>query len=216
MTCTSNTSRMYSSRVFSCCVLLLLLSLGTLEVAAQHRAPEPARRGFWLEAGAGTGGVWVGCAGCEAPAAAFGESTYLRAGGTFSERVAWGVEAFTLLNETIDAARSDSTLRVENISLGPVVLWYPWRNDVFIKGGIGMAVQNVGLRDADAPNSLAKGVGSAMSVGVGLDVPVASWLSLTINLGAYFSAVGDITVGETFFDDMLTTMYNANVAVTLR
>ena len=196
---------------------LLVLGMLTGLCTAEAQAQQPSRSGFWIESGAGTGGVWVGCSTCEEPEATFGESTYLRAGGALSERVLWGLEAFTLLNETFDPAEGDSTLEVENVSLGPVVLWYPWRNSVFIKGGVGLSRGEVRLRGPDEDTVvLGRGIGSGMSFGLGFDVPVLSWLALTVSFDASFGAIGDIAVPGAYVDDVITTRYNASFALTIR
>ncbi len=199
---------------FSRCLPLLLL--GTLLFAALAAA-QPARKSFWAEVGAGTGGLWVGCVGCETPPPAYGESSYLRAGGTFSDRVLWGFEVFTLLNKTFEAGDTRNTLRVENVSLAPVVLWYPWESHVFFKGGVGLSRSEVRLpSEEEQMPLLASGTGVGMTFGAGFDMPVLSWLALTVNAGAYFGAVGDLAVEDAYIDDVITTMYNANFALTLR
>lgn len=201
------------------CTPLLLFGMFTGLYAAEARAQQPTRSGFWLEAGTGTGGVWVGCTGCGEATAAFGGSGYLRGGGAFSDRVLWGLEVFSLLNEfdEADMAQPDSTFEADNRSFGPVVLWYPWRNGVFIKGGVGLSYNEIRLRGPGGGAAvLNRSVGSGLSFGVGLDVPVLSRLALTVSFGAYFGAVGDIAVRDTYVDDVITTMYNANVALTIR
>ncbi len=195
-------------------VALLGALVGLCALPAQG---QPTRKNFWAESGAGTGGLWVGCAGCEAPLVAYGESSYLRAGGAFSRRVLWGVEAFTLLNKTFEAAEEGSVLRVESVSVAPIVLWYPWENGVFFKGGVGLSRSEVRLPgEGDAAPLLASGTGSGMTFGAGFDVPIVSWLALTVNVGAYFGAIGDLSVEQMYVDDVITTMYNANFALTLR
>lgn len=195
------------------------LALGLMSglCAAEAWAQQPSRSGFWIESGVGTGGVWVGCSDCEEPEAAFDESAYLRVGGAFSERVLWGLEGFALLNQTLDAAESDSTLEVQNGIIGPVVLWYPWQGGVFVKGGVGLSYGEVRLRGPDENTvMLGRGVGSGMTFGAGFDVPVLSWLALTVSFDAYFGAIGDIAVRDAYVDDVITTMYNANFALTIR
>lgn len=205
------------------CLPLLLLGAFALLCAAPATA-QPTRKNFWAEVGAGTGGLWVGCAGCETPPPAYGESSYLRAGGTFSDRVLWGFEVFTLLNRTFESDDTRGTLRVESVSLAPVVLWYPWQSHVFFKGGVGLSRSEVRLLaeqelpegEEDPMPLLARGTGVGMTFGAGFDVPVLSWLALTVNAGAYFGAIGDLAVEDAYIEDVITTMYNANFALTLR
>lgn len=195
-------------------VLACTLLAGARAVDAQE---QPVRQGWWAEIGAGTGGVWVGCATCEEPTAYFGESTYLRGGGAFSERVLWGVEVFTLLNRTFQAAQSRGPSEVENMSLAPIVLWYPWRGSLFVKGGVGLARSEVRVPGpVEGETIRVRGTGSGLTFGAGFDVPLLSWLAVTTNFGVYFGAVGDVSVPPDYVDDVITTMYNVNFALTLR
>ena len=195
-------------------------ALGVAALAAAGAAAQtpraPTRSGFWLEAGAGTGGVWVGCEGCTDVTASFGENGYLRGGGAFSDRVLWGVEVFGL--PTVGGpATSDSTFRVNNVSVGPVVLWYPWRGGVFVKGGVGLSRSEVRLPGPGGGGAiLGQATGTGLSFGVGLDVPLFRRWALTASLGSHVGAVGDLTVQDASVDDVITTMYHASVALTLR
>ena len=55
-----------------------------------------------------------------------------------------------------------------------------------------------------------------MTFGVGFDFPVNSWLALTTNASAYVGAIGDVQVQETFIDDVVSTVLNVNIGLTLR
>ena len=194
---------------------LALAALAAAGAAAQ--APAPVRSGFWFEAGAGTGGVWVGCEGCADVTASFGENVYVRGGGAFSDRVLWGVELFGLPTVGGGPAAPDSTLRVNNVSAGPVVLWYPWGGGVFVKGGVGLSRSEVRLPGPGGGGAgLGQATGTGLSFGVGLDVPLFRRWALTASLGSHVGAVGDLTVQDASVDDVITTMYNASVALTLR
>lgn len=198
---------------------VLVLALGILGggPAGDLAAQRPLRRGFWLEAGAGTGTVRIGCGTCAEPLVAYGESSYLRGGGALSARVLWGIEVFALLDKTFGVADADSTLTIENVSIAPIVLWYPWRGGVFLKGGVGFARGEVAVPGPnDDPILVASGNGSGVTFGVGFDVPLFSWLSVTANLGVYYSALGDVTVDGVTVDDVIASMYNANFAITIR
>jgi hypothetical protein len=193
----------------------LLLALAAAPAPGQR----PFRSGFWLENGVGTGTIRIGCSTCEEPLVAYGQSSYLRGGGGLSPRVVWGIEVFALLNRTFGIAEGDSSLTVENVSIAPMVMWYPWRGGVFLKGGVGFARAEI-LVSPTTPGgeatTLASGNGSSITFGAGFDVPLRSWLSVTANLGVYFTAVGDVVVQGQYVDDVITSMYNANFALTLR
>ena len=106
---------------------------------------------------------------------------------------------------------------MENLSLGPVVLWYPWKSGLFLKGGVGVAHGEVFVADtAGKTTTLATGIGSGVTFGAGFDIPVFKWLSITANFGIYYTALGDVTVEGTLIDDVITSMYNANFAFTIR
>ena len=47
-------------------------------------------------------------------------------------------------------------------------------------------------------------------------MPIRKWLSITANIGIYYTAIGDITVQGTRYEDIIATMYNANFALTFR
>lgn len=184
---------------------------------APASAQRPYRSGFWFENGVGTGTIRIGCTTCAEPTVVYGQSSYVRAGGTLSRRVAIGIEVFTLLDKTFGIAAGDSSLQVENVSLGPVVLWYPWKGGLFLKGGLGVAHGEVFVADtAGHTTTLASGTGSGVTFGAGFDIPVFKWLSITANFGIYYTALGDVTVEGTYIDDVITSMYNANFAFTIR
>ncbi len=197
------------------CLFALLAAMPAHDITAQR----PYRSGFWLENGVGTGTIRIGCTSCAEPTVVYGQSSYLRGGGSLSSRVLLGFEVFALLDDHFGIAQGDSSLTVENVSLGPVVLWYPWRSGLFFKGGFGLAHAEVTLGATDPktqPVSLASGTGSGVTFGVGFDVPVFKWLAITANLGIYYTALGDVTVRGSLVDDVITSMYNANFAITIR
>jgi hypothetical protein len=51
---------------------------------------------------------------------------------------------------------------------------------------------------------------------VGFDIPIARWLALTANLGTNVMSVGDVDVNGTVVDDIIATIYEVGVGVTLR
>jgi hypothetical protein len=196
-----------------------LVVLGFLAAACptEAAAQRPHRSGFWIESGAGTGAIRIGCSTCAEPIVAYGESSYLRAGGALSSRVLLGIEVFALLDRTFGIADGDSSLTVENVSIAPVVLWYPWSGGVFLKGGVGLAHGEVIVPGPDDDRTvLASNTGSGVTFGVGFDMPIFKWLAITANLGVYYTALGDVTVAETRVDDVIASMYNANFAITIR
>jgi hypothetical protein len=180
-------------------------------------AQRPFRSGFWIENGVGTGTIRIGCSTCTEPSVVYGRSSYLRGGVSLSSRVLLGLEVFALLDDRFGLAEGDSSLTIENVIVGPVVLWYPWRGGFFLKGGVGLAHGEVLASEMGADAApLATGNGSGVMFGTGFDVPVFKWLSITANFGIYYTALGDVTVEGSTIDDVITSMYNANFAITIR
>jgi hypothetical protein len=185
---------------------------GTAEVQAQERT----RSGFWLEAGAGTGALRLGCGTCEEPTRSYGETAYLRGGGAFSEDVLWGLEASLLLGETFSTAEGGAALGSESVSLAPVVLWYPWRGGVFVKGGVGLSFGEVMVAVEGGEPSRAGSTGATTTFAIGFDVPLLPRLALTTSAGVYYDAIGDVRVADAYVDDVITTRYDVNLALTFR
>jgi hypothetical protein len=195
-------------------VAALVLAAG---VATPAVAQRPMRSGFWLEVGGGGGNVHLGCSSCTEPTVIYGRSGYLRGGGAFTPRVLWGLELFGLIDEEFDAAENGAPITIENTSIAPVILWYPWRGGVFFKGGIGISSAAV-ITPAfeESPAITTSGTGSGLTFGAGLDVPLFRFLSVTANFGVYYSAIGDVALTGSIVDDVITTIYQANFAITLR
>ena len=192
-----------------------LLAAGmAFPLAGQER---PYRSGFWLENGVGTGTVRIGCSTCEDVTSAYGQSSYLRLGGSLSRRALLGFEVFSLLDDQFSVAGGDSSIVAENVAISLIVMWYPWTSGVFFKGGAGLAVSEyVVTAPGGGESAITSGVGSGVTFGAGFDVPIRNWLSVTANLGVYFTALGDLTVQGVLIDDVIATLYNANFAITIR
>ena len=200
-------------RVSGLLLALLLLSGGSSKAAAQH----PRRSGFWAEVGAGGGNIHLGCSSCLEPTVTYGRGAYVRLGGGISRRVLWGIELFGLLDEEFVAGEGDTPVTIENASLSPVVIWYPWSGGLFFKGGMGVTNTSVITPGVDgSPPIVVSGTGSGLTFGVGLDIPVHKWFSVTTNFGVYYSAAGDVRLTGSIVDDVITTVYQANFAITLR
>jgi hypothetical protein len=192
----------------------LLAAAAPAPAAGQER---PYRSGFWVENGVGTGTVRIGCATCEDVTSAYGESSYLRLGGSLSRRALLGAEVFTLLDDRFSVADGDSSIVAENVAISLIVMWYPWSSGVFFKGGAGLAVAEYSVTAPGGGESVAtSGVGSGVTFGAGFDVPIFKWLSITANLGIYFTALGDLTVQGVVIDDVIASLFNANFAFTIR
>jgi hypothetical protein len=194
-------------------VLVVCAAVAAAPLAAQH----PRRSGLWLEVGAGGGNIHLGCSTCLEPTVTYGRSAYVRFGGGISRQVLWGIERFGLLDERFTAGEGDEPLTIENSTISPIVIWYPWKGGLFFKGGLGLTNTAVTTRGIDdAPPIVVSGTGTGLSFGMGLDVPLHKWLSVTANFGVYYSAVGDVPITGAIVDDVITTVYQANFAITVR
>lgn len=194
-------------------VALVLLTTGMSRIGAQTQS----RSGFWMEAGGGTGAIRIGCASCLAPIALYGNSAYIRVGGTISSKVLLGIETFTLTDRTFALSNGDSTVVVKNAMFAPVALWYPWAGGTYFKFGVGVASTDITTPALeDSPAIVSNGIGSGLTFGAGFDIPLSRRFALTVNGGVYYSALGDVGVNGNLIDDVITTMYNVNFAITIR
>jgi len=194
-------------------VVLAALAAGTSPLGAQAQS----RSGLWLEAGGGTGAIRIGCASCLEPIALYGNSAYIRVGGTVSRKVLLGLETFTLTDRTFALSNGDSSVVVKNTMFAPVALWYPWAGGTYVKFGVGIASTDISAPAVEGrPAIVSDGIGSGLTFGAGFDIPLSKRFALTVNGGVYYSALGDIGVNGSVIDDVITTMYNVNFAVTIR
>jgi len=195
--------------------------LGALWVgalAAPASAQRPMRSGLWAEFGRGGGNVHLGCASCAEPTVTYGRSGYLRVGGTLTPRILWGGELFTLFDREFGSAEDGTALTLDNSAISTIVLWFPWRGGIFFKGGLGLAHTELiaPLSDESPEQILTTGTGSSLTFGIGLDVPLSRRFSVTANFGMFYSAIGDAALLESVVDDVITTVYQANFAITIR
>jgi hypothetical protein len=197
-------------------LLTALLSLGVwATLAGSASGQRPARSGLWLENGVGSGTARNACSGCESVTAAYGSASHLRAGVGLTARVLIGIEVFAFNSKDAAISAGGDPLEAENVSIAPIVIWYAGDSGFFVKGGVGLAKGTFTVRTPSGETT-ARGTGSGMTFGIGFDVPVLSWLALTANLGTYVAAIGDVRLGSTVVDDVIATLYEAGVSVTLR
>jgi len=192
----------------------ILLTAGAVGLSGQ----QVPRNGFWLEGGTGTGTIRSAGSAAERSevTVAYGRSLHLRVGGAVSSRVLLGVELFTLDSDDLALQQGDPVVDAQNGSVGPVVLWYVGGSGLFLKGGVGVARGTFSARSATGQVISAKRTGSALSFDVGFDIDVARWLALTANLGTYILAIGDVSVEDASVDDLVATVYEAGIGLTLR
>jgi hypothetical protein len=140
----------------------------------------------------------------------------MRLGGTVSHKIFVGLEAFSLIDETFGFDAGDETLFSENATLAAIVLWYPWRHRFFVKSGVGLASGEFMVDASSDEPILSEGLGVGMSFGVGFDLPVWRSFALTTNAGVLFTAIGDVVLPTAVVDDVIATMYNVSIGITIR
>jgi hypothetical protein len=200
-------------RLVSSLALGAVATVGAVETVAAQR---PHRSGLWFEAGWGFASIRVACTGCEDVTRASGSGAAFRLGGVISDKVLFGVETFTYLNESFGLSDTDPDLVARTSNFGAVVLWWPWKGGFFLKGGVGMANGEFTL-DAETDDEVVfDGTGVGLTFGIGLDVPVKRWLALSFNAGAYVTAIGDLVTPTVRIEDVIPSMYTVTLGFTIR
>ena len=175
--------------------------------ALAQRPPRPHRSGLWAEFGAGPGLVRVACAGCNDVVSSHGATGYIRIGGTASDHVLIGFEAFGL-------AQGHKTTRAETATAAVVAVWFPGRSGLFFKSGVGAAWGQFTVPGAGADTS--RGTGIGLTFGLGWDLPLSRQVAVTTNLAAYVTGLGDVVAPGRRVDDVIATMYQAAIGFTFR
>lgn len=195
--------------------LSLLTTLAAGGLAAQ-RSSRPHRGGLWGEFGIGPGQVRVACAGCTNVVSSNGPTSYLRIGGTASDHVLIGFEAFSHLDKAFQFSLDVSTSTAETATAMVVILWYPGRRGLFFKGGMGIAAGQYSIPTSPTQADTSTGAGIGMSFGTGWDWSISRKFAVTANFAAYVTAVGDIVVSGRRVDDVIATMYQGSIGFTFR
>lgn len=197
--------------------ILLLLCLGLAGCASSHRPQRPHRTGLWGEIMVGGGRLRMACSTCgDSIIVAPGGGGLIRIGGTVSDNVLMGWESAGFLDETFGFAANDSTTVAEMETVTIVVLWFPWRAGMFVKGGVGMAQGRFTIPAGATQVDSTKGTGIGMTFGLGWDVPISRKFALTANAGVFVTAIGDIVLPTSRVDDVIGTLYQFTLGITFR
>lgn len=193
-------------------VTLVLLSLPQARLSGQL----PHRSALWLESGIGNGSARNACGSCQDVTSSYGSANHVRVGWALTSSVLVGGEVFSYhADEAVhlsDGRRSD----VQSVSMGPIVIWYIGNHGFFFKAGVGLARGTFVARAASGQTTEADGLGSSLTLGVGFDLPLLSWLALTANVGTYVTAIGDVRLDSLLIDDVIQRVYQAGIGLTLR
>lgn len=184
--------------------------------APAQRPARPHRSGLWGEFGFGPGHVRVACAGCTNVVSATGQTSYLRIGGTVSDHVLIGFEAFSLLDKAFHFSLDVSTSSAETATATVIILWYPGKRGLFFKGGVGVAAGQYTIPSGGAQPDTSTGAGIGLTFGTGWDWSISRKFAITANFAAYVTAVGDIVLTGRRVDDVIATMYQGSIGFTFR
>jgi hypothetical protein len=188
----------------------------TLVGAPEAVHAQAVRSGFWLEGATGTGTVRNTCAGCPGVKVGYGSTLHVRAGGALNPRVLLGVEYFAMYSSELVLGPGAAPVDAANSSMAPIVIWYVGGSGFFLKGGAGLARGTFTVESTEGGPVTIERTGSGLTFGVGFDVGLTSWFALTANLGTYVTAIGDVRVQDTLVDDIIATVYEAAVGITIR
>ena len=196
--------------------LAVLATLCAPGLAAAQRPMRPHRAGLWGEVGFGAGHVRVACSGCNNVFPADGPTSYFRIGGTVSDHVVIGFEAFSQLDKAFNFSVGASTSSAETASAAVIILWYPGRTGLFFKGGVGAAGGQYLIPRNATQADTSSGAGMGLTFGAGWDWSFSRKFAVTANVATYVVAVGDIVLPGQRVDDVIATMYQASIGFTFR
>ena len=201
--------------------LALVLLLGLPTFGAGQDAPKapkrqrPHRTGLWAEVSAGIGTIRVACTGCPDPVFTAGSAGLVRLGGTLTDKVLLGWETAGFTHETLGSAPEDSSTRSQIEAISVVVLWFPWRSGLFLKGGVGLAQGRFTVAAGSAVDST-EGTGIGMTLGLGWDIPISRKFAITANAASIIAAPGDFVLPGRRIEDIIGSVYQVSVGITLR
>lgn len=184
--------------------------------AAARRPQRPHRTGLWGEIGAGGGWLRMGCATCSDPINAEVGGGLFRLGGTVNDRVLLAWESVGFNNDAFSFGSGDSTGVADFGTATLVVLWFPGRRGLFLKGGVGLVSGTFTVPNGTAVPDSAEGVGIGMTLGVGWDLPISRKLAITANAASFIAAIGDLVLASRRVDDVIGSTYGLTVGMTWR
>ena len=186
-------------------------------LARDAQAQRPHRAGLWLEAGGGVGYVRIASSGSTNVTSAPGSVSYVRVGALLSDKVLLGIENFGFVDDMLGFFRADTSSVAQTWSLAAVVLWYPWRSGLFVKGGVGAAQSTLTATPAGGGSPItARGTGVALTFGLGYDQAISRKIALTACLCADIAGIGDIVLPSTRVDDVIASIYHVTIGLTIR
>lgn len=199
--------------------VVLLLALPAFgwaqEAPAVVKRQRPHRTGLWGELSFGIGAMRVACTGCPDPEFTSGSAGVLRIGGTLTDKVMLGGESSGFTHEILGSGPEDSATVAQVETISVVVLWFPWRSGFFLKGGVGIARGRFTVATGAAVDST-DGTGIGMTLGLGWDVPISRKFAITANATSILAAPGDFVLASRRIEDLIGSIYQVSVGVTMR
>jgi len=197
----------------------LITVMGAGGAAAQAAAaapPVPRRSGLWAEIGFGWGSLRAACGGCEEVTSSAGGITYFRLGGQVSQHVFLGGETNAFFDESFISSDT-TTLAAEIQAVNFIAIWFPGRNGLFLKGGLGIAQGRFTVLDTtSATTETLRGTGVGINVGAGWDFELRPRLSVTASLTTQIVGIGDFVAGGRTIEDVIGTVYQAAIGFVFR
>jgi len=201
-------------------IALLLACLAATPAWGQDQQEGVVKRGhrtrMWGELGSGLGAVRVGCGGCNDVQFSGGPSGWIAVGGTLSDHILLGVEAFGFSDETFGFTEGDTSLVASNATLAMTVYWYPGSSAFFLKGGAGLAAGTFAVMPDTGALIETDGVGVGLTFGFGYDIPISRKFAFTLIANLYLTAIGDIKIQNNFVDDVIAEVYQVALGFTFR
>lgn len=200
-------------------VLLLLVlpaAASAQDAPAPRRPQRPHRTGLWGEVGAGGGWLRMGCSTCNDPINAPVGGGLFRLGGAINDRVLLAWESVGFNNDAFSFDAGDSTGVADLGTASIVVLWFPGRRGLFLKGGVGLVAGTFTVPNATAVPDSAEGIGIGMTLGVGWDLPISRKFAITANAASFIAAIGDVVLPSRRIDDVIGSTYGLTVGMTWR
>jgi hypothetical protein len=119
-------------------------------------------------------------------------------------------------NDAFAFSDQDDSLVAELANLAAIVVWFPWESRIFLKGGLGLASGRFTVQPIEGEEQEIDGVGVGLTFGMGYDLPLRKWLSLTLSGSAVVTAIGDLVLPTQRVEDVIPTMYQLTLGLTLR
>lgn len=157
----------------------------------------------------------ISCTSCDDVTTGTSKGGLFRLGVALETDVVLGLEAMGHSSETF-AGDADEDVLIENLNVNAIVLWFPWQSGVFLKAGVGAARGTVTVEPAGEDPLDTRGTGVGLTAGIGLDLVVWKRLSISVGVGAWISALGDIVLPEANVDDVISSAYGLTLGLALR